>query len=241
MPRRRQVSDPDAIYHLTFRAPAKRLLFRDGEDRERYLRLFGAEVLKRGWTVFTYCLLGTHGHSLLRARDLDLGDGLQIVHETYAVEFNRRWGEHGTLFSNGPSYTRIRSDDHLLGTLRYVARNPVAAGLCKRPSDWPWSAHAALLGVVPPPEFLAVDAVALALGSRTVARYASLTALDDRELLAELRAGHPDTWLLEAIGGLALSARDVAAALGLSERAVYSRLATQRRNHHPSQKGRALQ
>ena len=31
-------------------------------------------------------------------------------------------------------------------TTRYVALNPVAAGLCERPEDWRWSSHAAALG-----------------------------------------------------------------------------------------------
>ena len=34
---------------------------------------------------------------------------------------------------------------HLLAAARYVALNPVRAGLVKRPEDWPWSSTAALL------------------------------------------------------------------------------------------------
>ncbi len=53
----------------------------------------------------------------------------------------------------------VRSDAHLLAVLRYVARKPVAAGLCARPGEWPWSAHRALVGAAPAPGFLSVDAV----------------------------------------------------------------------------------
>jgi putative transposase len=34
--------------------------------------------------------------------------------------------------------------------VRYIAWNPVRAGLCARPEDWRWSAHRALLGLEPP-------------------------------------------------------------------------------------------
>ena len=30
---------------------------------------------------------------------------------------------------------------------RYVARNPVRAGLCGEPSDWPWSSYRASAGI----------------------------------------------------------------------------------------------
>ena len=33
----------------------------------------------------------------------------------------------------------IRDDDHLRATIDYIHRNPVKAGLCREPRDWPWS------------------------------------------------------------------------------------------------------
>jgi hypothetical protein len=31
-------------------------------------------------------------------------------------------------------------------TIAYIARNPVVAGLCAGPADWPWSSHRAVVG-----------------------------------------------------------------------------------------------
>ena len=33
----------------------------------------------------------------------------------------------------------IRDHDQFVEKLRYIHRNPVKAGLCARPEDWPWS------------------------------------------------------------------------------------------------------
>ena len=33
----------------------------------------------------------------------------------------------------------IRDDAHLEAAIRYAENNPVDAGLCARPEDWPWS------------------------------------------------------------------------------------------------------
>jgi len=33
----------------------------------------------------------------------------------------------------------VRGEPHLLATARYIELNPVAAGLCTAPEDWPWT------------------------------------------------------------------------------------------------------
>jgi hypothetical protein len=42
----------------------------------------------------------------------------------------------------------------LLGTFAYVANNPVEAGLCESPADWPWSSYAATVGLGELPTFV---------------------------------------------------------------------------------------
>jgi hypothetical protein len=49
------------------------------------------------------------------------------------------------------------SDEQLKEQIRYVVLNPVRAGLCLQPGEWPWSSYRASAGHVLPPGFLAVD------------------------------------------------------------------------------------
>jgi putative transposase len=51
----------------------------------------------------------------------------------------------------------VESDRQLVDTLRYVLRNPVAAGMCSRPDDWSWSSYAATIGKEAAPAFLCTD------------------------------------------------------------------------------------
>jgi hypothetical protein len=53
----------------------------------------------------------------------------------------------------------IVTDEHLLEAHRYVALNPVRAGLCRRPESWPWGSFRALAGLEAPPSFLETDSV----------------------------------------------------------------------------------
>ena len=48
----------------------------------------------------------------------------------------------------------MQREAYLLELARYVVLNPVRAGICDLPEDWPWSSHQAMLGRIAPPPWL---------------------------------------------------------------------------------------
>jgi hypothetical protein len=46
-------------------------------------------------------------------------------------------------------------------------QNPVRAGLCRGPGDWPWSSHRATLGHVRRPAFLAAESLLRLFGGQS--------------------------------------------------------------------------
>lgn len=48
-------------------------------------------------------------------------------------------GRHGPLWGRESFDHLIRSIEHFEGFVRYIEQNPVVAGLCKTPRDWPYS------------------------------------------------------------------------------------------------------
>jgi putative transposase len=71
------------------------------------------------------------------------------------MSFNRRHAEKGHVFAHRYHSEFIQSDGHLLETCRYIALNPVRAGLCETPEDWRWSSYASSIGDSPPVSFVA--------------------------------------------------------------------------------------
>jgi hypothetical protein len=56
----------------------------------------------------------------------------------------------GHVFQGRYRSERVTSDSQLIATLRYIALNPVEAGLCEDPRDWSWSSYALLVeGIAP--------------------------------------------------------------------------------------------
>ena len=60
---------------------------------------------------------------------------------------NKLEGRSGSLWEGRFKSSPIDSNSYLLACCRYVEMNPVAAGLCANPADYPWSSCRSKIGV----------------------------------------------------------------------------------------------
>jgi putative transposase len=58
----------------------------------------------------------------------------------------------------------------------HIVLNPVRAGICKRPEDWPWSSYRACAGLDLAPDLLAVGDLLALFGSRPAQAQAAYRA-----------------------------------------------------------------
>jgi putative transposase len=135
-----------AVHHVFSRGNRSVAIFVDDGDRRRYLRLLARTVRQQGWNCLSYCLMTTHMHLLIETPFPNLGAGMQRLHGDYALVFNRRHGHAGHLFQGRYGAVRVTTDEQLVTVARYIAANPVKAGLCEREHEWPWSSTAGLRG-----------------------------------------------------------------------------------------------
>ena len=145
MPRKPRDDVGGAVQHVYARGNAKQLIYLDDVDRSRYLSLLAQAVERYRWRCLAFCLMDNHLHLLLETPLPNLGSGMQRTHGLYAQSFNRRHDRSGHLFQGRFGSVAVRSDAQFLMTVRYIARNPVEAGLCHDAAEWPWSSHGALL------------------------------------------------------------------------------------------------
>ena len=133
---------PDGWFHVTCRGVDGLPVFRDVEDRLALLKLLAITVHRDRWTCEAYCLMGNHYHLVVHARRADLSTGMRWLNGVYAQNFNGRYGRRGHLWGDRFASWIVGSERHLTAAIGYVLQNPVRAGLCRRPKDWPWSAAA---------------------------------------------------------------------------------------------------
>jgi putative transposase len=159
MPRCARLVDPEGTYHVTAHATGKEWLFRTDRHRLQFLALLDRVVERYRWNCLSYCLMGTHYHLVMETPHGGLAAGMHRLNACYAQWFNRRRERSGHLFAERFHSELVTTEAHMLGVARYVALNPVEAGLCAAPQEWYWSGYAATVGLVPAPSFLAVDAL----------------------------------------------------------------------------------
>lgn len=98
-----------------------------------------------------------------------LSAGIQLLNGGYACRVNRRYDRTGHLFQNRFSARQIESEGYLLEACRYVALNPVRAGLCDSAKRWPWNSYRACAGLELAEPFLAESALLSLFDSRPAA------------------------------------------------------------------------
>jgi putative transposase len=157
MPRKPREEEAGAVVHVFARGNNRQRIFRDVEDRELYLALLGQVVRRQQWSCLAYCLMPNHIHLLVETPQPNLAAGIQRLHGLYAQTFNKRHGRCGHLFQDRYGGNRVKTDEQLVTTARYIALNPVEARLCAAPEEWAWSSHAATVGGGGAPAWLAVE------------------------------------------------------------------------------------
>lgn len=88
-----------------------------------------------------WVLMPNHVHAALRPLgDNDLASAVRYIKGSSAREANRLLNRTGLQFWAKDYFDRrIRDGDHEGRVTRYIENNPVKAGLCSAPTDWPWS------------------------------------------------------------------------------------------------------
>jgi putative DNA methylase len=92
------------------------------------------------YNLFSWVIMPNHSHSLFtRFEDWELWE-LMKSHKSYtAHEANKMLNRKGQFWMVDYFDRYIRNTDHFRKTVQYVENNPVKAGLCEKPGDWPFS------------------------------------------------------------------------------------------------------
>lgn len=145
MPRKPRPHVAGGVYHVNSRGNRRSVIFRDDGDHVLFLSIFLRVVEVFEWDLHGWCQMTTHYHGLFTTRLPNLGRGMQRLNSLYADAFNARYGLSGHVFQGRYWHRMIEDDDDLAGVYRYIARNPVRAGICTRADDWPWSSYTGLV------------------------------------------------------------------------------------------------
>jgi len=135
---------PGVPHHVTQRGNRRERTFFEAGDYDLYLDLLANAARRAHAEIWSYCLMPNHVHIILVPHDADgLRRTFGDVHRRYTGYINARLRTTGHLWQG--RFGSVAMDEaHLVAAFRYVALNPVRAGLVKRATDWKWASTRAL-------------------------------------------------------------------------------------------------
>jgi putative transposase len=157
MARPLRLEHANALWHVTARGNEKKEIFRDDFDRELFLRLLGETVIRFGWRLIAWVLMGNHYHLEVQTPDPNLSRGMHWLNGRYAQRFNRRHDRCGHLFQGRFKGILVERESYMLTLARYIVLNPVRAGISPHPSQYRWSSYQQTAGITSPDPWLAAS------------------------------------------------------------------------------------
>ena len=136
---RTEIEDKNAIYHIIGKGVEGTDIFTDDVDRNKFLQLLQKMVTPHKVLLFSYALMDTHFHLLLKTEEANLSQAIQFLNSSYAHWFNIRHIRKGHLFQDRYKSHLILNSLYLYSVASYISLNPVEVGLVDSPEDYPWS------------------------------------------------------------------------------------------------------
>jgi putative transposase len=137
-----------AVYHITSRGNARKPIFKDDDDRSRFLELLRQVNDRYNGLCHAYCLMSNHYHLVIETPDGNLSKGMRQLNGVYTQSFNRKHRRVGHIFQGRYKAILIDKESHLLEVCRYVVLNPARARLVSDPEAWQWSSYRSTAGAL---------------------------------------------------------------------------------------------
>jgi len=149
MPRQARLDVPGALHHIMVRGIDKTKIFRDDEDKARFLERLGLTISEGKCTVYAWVLMDNHVHILFKSGKQGISVVMRKLLTWYAQYFNRKHRRTGHLFENRYKSILCDEENYLLALIRYIHLNPIRATIVTSLDQldrYPWSGHRTLIG-----------------------------------------------------------------------------------------------
>ncbi len=124
MPRAARLKSPNGMYHVMFRSQSEFDLYRDEDDKIKYLALLKKYQYKYGFALYSYCLMNNHGHLLIDTLGADISKIMHVVNFCYAQYYNQKYKRGGSVFRDRFNAKAVNSEKYFITLSAYIHNNP---------------------------------------------------------------------------------------------------------------------
>jgi putative transposase len=178
MARKPRANFPGALYHIMQRGNNHNYIYEDTQDKRQFITIIGNLTHELDFKLLYHVLMDNHFHLVLLLGEDKVSMVMQLINARYTRYYNKRYSRVGTIYGGRFTGVLVTNDQQFFHLLRYIAYNPVRAGMVRYPGEYRWGSHAEILGGLP-----SIIALENLLGyfnaDRSVALSAYIKCIDD--------------------------------------------------------------
>jgi len=119
------------IYHIMLRGINRQTIFKDNQDRVRFLDTLGEYKNICEFVFYGYCLMDNHVHLLIKETKESVSDIIKRICSSYVYWYNAKYKRCGHLFQERFKSEVVETDSYFLTVLRYIHQNPLKAKIAE--------------------------------------------------------------------------------------------------------------
>lgn len=124
MSRTFRLKSGESIYHIMCKSIREVDLFKDSEDKKKYLSLIKKYKLLYNFKLYGYCLMDNHSHLIIDANGSDISKVMHGINFSYAMYFNKKHERDGHLFKDRFKSLIVKNERYLKTLSLYIHNNP---------------------------------------------------------------------------------------------------------------------
>lgn len=124
MPRTARVKTDESIFHIMCKSISEVTLFKDDEDKKKYLLFVKKYKTLHNFKLYGYCLMDNHAHLMIDANGCDISKVMHGINFSYAMYFNRKYEREGHLFKDRFKSKIVYNERYLKTLSLYMHNNP---------------------------------------------------------------------------------------------------------------------
>ncbi|MBU3191595.1 transposase [Clostridium bowmanii] len=147
MARKAREKAEDAIFHIMCKSISELDLFRDEDDKRKYLLLVKKYKELYNFKVYGYCIMDNHLHLLIDTNGSDISKVMHGINFSYAIYYNKKYKRDGHLFKDRFKSKIVNNKRYLRTVSLYIHNNPIdIAGYRTCPEKYAFSSLEIFLG-----------------------------------------------------------------------------------------------
>lgn len=146
MPRAKREKSKTGIYHIMLRGINQQQIFEEDEDYRKFLDVVKDCKEISEFELYAYCLMGNHIHMLIKEKKEPIEQIVKRIGSRFVYWYNVKYSRKGHLFQDRYKSEPVEEQVYFDTVLVYIHRNPIKAGICKKPGDYEFSSYNEYVG-----------------------------------------------------------------------------------------------